>query len=52
MIQLVVQVEGRRTGRGIHAEGEHHRAGRAAGAGHQGAALVVVEDILPLRFVA
>ena len=52
MIHLVVQVEGRRTGGGVHAEGEHHRAGRAACAGHQGAALVVVEDILPLRVVA
>ena len=52
MIQLVVQVEGRCTGRGIHAEGEHHRAGRAACAGHQGAALVVIEDILSLGVVA
>ncbi len=52
MIHLVIQVEGRRAGITVHAEGEHHRAGGAAGAGHQGAALVVVEDILALGVVA
>ena len=52
MIQLVIQVEGRRTGITVHAEGEHYRPGGAARAGHQGAALVIIENILALGVVA